>query len=138
VSFDSGVTHSLRAGGVPLSAIQRARISGYVSQPTTQTLYFGPRGSEAFKGFTVFDLALTYSVPVFRRARPWVKLELYNVFNNQKLVTWNTTVRSDPASPLDDLGLPTGYTTGPLFGQAQSSGNYVAPRAFQMAFGVRF
>jgi hypothetical protein len=138
LSFDSGLTHSLRAGGVPLSAIQRARISGYVSQPTTQTLYFGPRGSEDFKGFTLFDLALTYSVPIFRRARPWVKLELYNVFNNQKLVTWNTTVRADPASPLDELGLPTGHIRGPLFGQAQSSGNYVAPRVFQMAFGVRF
>jgi hypothetical protein len=138
LSADSGLTYSLRAGGQPLSAIQRARISGYIGQPTSQTIYFAPRGSEDFKGGSVFDLALTYSVPVFRSARPWVKLELYNMFNNQKLVTWNTTVRSDPASPLDDLGLPTGYIKGPLFGQAQSSGNYIAPRAFQMAFGVRF
>jgi len=138
LSSDSGLTHSLRAGGVPLSPRQRALISGYISQPASQTIYFAPRGSEDFKGYRVFDLALTYSVPVFRSARPWVKLELYNVFNNQRLVTWNTTVRADPASPLDDLGLPTGYIKGPLFGQAQSSGNYVAPRAFQMAFGVRF
>lgn len=138
LSTDSGLTYSLRAGGVPLTAIQRARISGYISQPTSQTIYFAPRGSEDFKGASVFDVALTYSMPVFRSARPWVKLELYNVFNNQKLVTWNTTVRPDPASPLDDLGLPTGDIKGPLFGQAQSSGNYVVPRAFQMAFGIRF
>ena len=138
LSRDSGSTYSLRAGGQPLSAIQRARISGYVSQPTSQTIYFAPRGSESFKGYSLFDLALTYGVPVFRSARPWVKLELYNVFNNQELVTWNTTVRSDPSSSLDDLGLPTGYIKGPLFGQAQSSGNYVAPRVFQMAFGIRF
>lgn len=101
-------------------------------------IYFAPRGSEDFKGYSVFDLAVTYTVPVVRSARPWVKLEMYNVFNNQKLVTWNTTVRSDPASPLDDLGLPAGYSKGPLFGQAQSSGNYVAPRVFQLAFGIRF
>ena len=138
VSTDSGLTYSLRAGGQALTAIQRARLSGYTSQPTSQTIYFAPRGSEDFKGASVLDLALTYSVPVFRSARPWVKLEIFNAFNNQKLVTWNTTVRSDPASPLDDLGLRTGYIKGPLFGQAQSSGNYVFPRAFQMAFGIRF
>jgi hypothetical protein len=79
--------------------VQRARISGYVSQPTSQTIYFAPPGSESFNGHSVFDLALTYSVPVFQSARRWVKLELHNVFNNQKLVTWNTTVRFGSCQP---------------------------------------
>jgi len=135
---DSALTHSFRAGGQPLSPVQRALLSGYVSQPSSQTIYFGPRGSEDFKGYNLFDLAVSYSIPVFKSARPWVKLELYNVFNDEKLVTWNTTVRADPASPLDELGLPTGYIKGPQFGRAQSNGNYLPPRAFQMAFGVRF
>ena len=138
LSRDSGLTYSLRAGGQPLSALQRSLIAGYISQPASQTIYFAPRGSEQFKGYSVFDLAVTYGIPVFRSARPWVKFELYNVFNNQKLVRWNTTVRSDPDSPVDDLGLPTGFIKGPLFGQAQSRGSYVAPRGFQMAFGIRF
>jgi hypothetical protein len=137
-SVDSAWSYSLRASGQPLSPVQRERVLGYVSQPSSQTIYFGPRGSEEFKGYSLFDLAVSYSIPVFRNARPWVKLELYNVFNNEKLVTWNTTVRPDPASPRDELGLPTGYIKGPLFGQAQGNGNYVSPRAFQMAFGLRF
>ncbi len=138
LNVDSAWSHSLRAGGQPLSAVQRALVLDYVSQPSSQTIYFGPRGSEDFKGYSLFDLAVSYSIPVFKSARPWVKLELYNAFNTEKLITWNTTVRPDPASPRDELGLPTGYIKGPLFGQAQSSGNYLPPRAFQMAFGVRF
>jgi hypothetical protein len=109
-----------------------------VSQPTSQTIYFGPRGSEEFEGLSLFDLSVNYSIPVFRTARPFIKLDLFNVFDNDKLLSWNTTVRADPASPLDDLGLPTGYIKGSLFGEAQSSGNYARPREFRMAFGVRF
>ncbi|MBM3818725.1 MAG: hypothetical protein FJW14_06870 [Acidimicrobiia bacterium] len=135
---NSAFSYSLRAGGVPLSAIQRSRLTGYASTPTSQTVYFAERGSERFKGYGVFDMAVTYSVPVLSRLRPWIKLEVYNLLNNDKLVTWNTTVTPDPASPLDELGLRTGYIKGPRFGQAQSNGNYPAPRAFQMAFGIRF
>jgi hypothetical protein len=137
-AYDSALTYSFRAAGQPLSPLQRARIAAYVSQPTGQTIYFGPRGAGSFEDYGRFSMAVTYSVPVLRRARPWVKLELYNVFNNDKLVTWNTTVRADNQSPLDELGLPTGYIKSALFGQAQSNGNYLAPRAFQMSFGVRF
>jgi hypothetical protein len=137
-SADSGLTYSLRAAGQPLTAIQRSLLAGYISQPSSQTIYFGPRGSEDFKGGTLFHLAITYGIPVFRSARPWLKLELFNVFNNDKLVTWNTTVRPDPTSPRDSLGLPTGYIKGGQFGEAQSNGNYPAPRLFRMAFGVRF
>jgi len=138
LTADSGLTYSLRAAGVPLTSIQRALLSSYVSQPTSQTIYFAPRGSENFKGASLFDFSMTYGIPLFKRAQPWVKLWLFNVFNNPKLVSWNTTVRPDPASPPDSLGLPTGYTKGPLYGQPQSSGNYPAPRAFRMDFGVRF
>jgi len=138
LSVDSAWAYSLRAGGQPLSELQRALVSGYVSRPASQTIYFGPRGSEDFVGYSLFDMAVSYRIPVFKSARPWVKLELYNVFNDDKQVTWNTTVRADPDSPLDALGLPTGYIKGPLFGQPQGNGNYVPPRAFRMAFGVRF
>lgn len=137
-AFYSPLTYSLRAGGVPLSAVQRERLREYVSQPTSQTLYFAGRGSEEFEPYSRFHLAATYRIPVFDRVRPWVKLELFNVLGNRKLVTWNTTVVPDPASPRDELGLPTGFVRGPRFGQPQSSGNYLPPRAFQMALGVRF
>jgi hypothetical protein len=67
------------------------------------------------------------------------------VFNNQKLIQWNTTVTQDPNSPLDALGLRTGYVQSAAFGTAQAAGNYprwssgqTGGRTFQMALGVRF
>src|SRR5918994_6937 len=102
--------------------------AGYPDAPAPGALYFGPRGSQAFKGYGLFDTSLNYAVPVLRTLRPWVKLDVYNVFNNQKQIGWNTSVRPDPNSPQDSLGLPTGYLPGPLFGKATS------PSHFPVAF----
>jgi hypothetical protein len=70
---------------------------------------------------------------------------VFNVLNNDKLISWNTTIRQDATTPLDALGLRTGYVQGPLFGQATSQANFPAPfggatggRTFRVAVGVRF
>lgn len=152
--INSGLTYSLKAEAVELSPVQLARNPGYATLPGSgangsQDLYFGGRGTESFDGYGLFDLGFTYQVPVWRTVRPWVKLEVLNVFNNQKLVTWDTTVIPDPSSPLDINGLPTGFVRGPRFGQATSAGDFPAPRpgitglndggrAFLMSAGVRF
>jgi hypothetical protein len=80
-----------------------------------------------------------------RKLEPWVKLELLNAANNLKQIAWNTTVRPDPKSALDALGLPTGYTKGSSFGQATSAAHYpqwrpgfTGGRTFLMSAGVRF
>jgi hypothetical protein len=82
---------------------------------------------------------------VFKSLRPWVKLDFFNVLNNQKLVGFNTTVRPDPSSPVDALGLPTGYIQGANFGKAQSTTDFPISnpginggRGFRMALGFRF
>jgi hypothetical protein len=145
--INSGLTYSLSAAGVPLSAAQLARNPGYARLPGggAQTLFFGERGSQDYPGYALLDLSATYSVPVWKSARPWVKFELYNVLNNDKLIGWDRTVSVDPTSPLDANGLPTGYVKGSRFGQARSSADYPQYRAnfnglrtFQMAFGIRF
>jgi hypothetical protein len=123
---------------VPLSPQQEALLAPYASGPTSQTLYFNERGSETFAATNIFDFGLTYQVPVFRTLRPWLKIDVFNIFNNDTLRTWNTTVLADPNSPLDSLGLPTGYTPGPLFGQGTSNVNYPRARGWQMALGFRF
>ncbi len=154
---DSGLAYSLAALNVPLTAQQNALIdaAGYPDSPGVQTLYFGDRGSETFKGYGLFDTSVNYEIPVFRSARPWIKFDVYNLFNNQKLIAWNTTVRPDPNSPKDALGLPTGYTKGSSFGT--SSGNTVSNlnlqgipaypqwspgqqggRTFRVSAGIRF
>ena len=138
--YDSALTYSLAAGSVPFSSWQLAQIAGagYVTPPNTQTLFFGKRGSQDFEDAHQFDVALNYAVPVLKSLRPWFKLEVYNVLNNDKLVTWNTTVGRDRNSPLDKYGLATGYIKGSSFGKATGNSNYLTPREVRFAVGFRF
>ena len=91
---DSGTAYSLFATDVDFSDVQLARDPGYAHLPDggTQTLFFGERGAQTFPGFALLDLAATYQIPVFRTASPWVKVEILNLTNNQKLISWDTTV----------------------------------------------
>lgn len=147
--YDSGLTYSLRANGEDLSDIQlaRAAAAGYANDPNggSQTIYFAERGSEMFDGYGVADFSLGYSIPVWGSVRPYLKVELLNAFNNQKLIGFDTTISANWDGPVDALGIPTTFTRGPRFGQANSNANFPAwrtgqsgSRAFLMALGVRF
>jgi hypothetical protein len=148
--YNSALTYSLVANSVPLSAVQRARNPGYARLPGSgtngsQTLFFGERGSQDFAGYGLVDLAASYQVPVWKTLRPWVKLEVLNMLNNDKLIGWDTAITVDPASALDADGLPTGYIKGARFGQGTSTAAYPRPRpgltggrTFLGAFGFRF
>jgi outer membrane receptor protein involved in Fe transport len=136
--FDSGSVYSLAAGNQPLSDIQLARDPGYDSLPTNQILFFADRGTELFESSSRFDLALNYDVPVYKKLRPWLKLEVRNVFNDQSLIASNTTIDADPDSPLDADGLPTGFVRGSRFGQGTSKNHYPLQRTFLFSVGLRF
>jgi hypothetical protein len=144
---DSGLTYSLAAASVSISTIQDNLLTqaGYPDSPSSQTVYFGNRGSQFFAGYALFDTSINYEIPVFKSARPWLKFDVYNLFNNEKLTSHNTTVNPDKNSPLDSMGIPTGYIKGSKFGQATGTGNYPAPfqgqrggRTFRVSFGLRF
>lgn len=146
---NSATTYSLVASNVGLTPVELARNPGYpatdISPASSYNLYFGSLGSQTFKGYGVVDLSATYSIPVWRSARPWIKIEIYNVLNNNKQIAWDTTVTPDRSSPLDTNGLPTGYIKGPRFGQATADNQFPQPipgqngiRLFRMAFGIRF
>ena len=145
--YNSGQVYSLVAGGVPLTARQQAVLDelGYASGPTGQSLYFDARGTESFKGYGLFDASVQYQLPIWRTARPYFKFELYNVFNTDTLIGWDTTVEPNYDGPLDDLGLPLTYEEGPRFGEGTSAGDYPPWRAgldggrtFLMSLGFRF
>jgi len=148
--YNSALTYSLVANSVPLSAVQRARNPGYARLPGSgtngsQALFFGERGSQEFAGYGLVDLGVTYQVPVWKSLRPWIKLEVLNALNNDKLIAWDTTITVDPASALDADGLPTGFIRGARFGQGTSTAAYPRPRpgltggrTFLGAFGLRF
>ena len=142
--YNSALTYSLTAN-VAVSAAQRDNNPGYARVPTTQTVFFGERGSQEFAGYGLVDLATSYQVPVWQRVRPWVKVEVLNVFNNDKLIAWNTAVSADANSAVDASGLPTGYVPSATSGQGTATTHYPRPRpgltggrTFLASLGVRF
>ena len=145
--YNSARTYSLRVPGLQPTNEQFEILDalGYPDSPSIQTVFYSARGSERFAGSGVVDAAVTYDVPVVRTYRPWVKVEVYNLFNNQTLTSWNTSIAQDPDTPLDALGFRTGFVPGPSFGQATSSQHYPVPfagrtggRTLRLAAGVRF
>jgi hypothetical protein len=136
--YDSPVAFSFVATGVDLSDVQTALLADYASQPADQDLYFGGRGTGAFEAAHVFDAAFNYRIPIWRDLGPWFKVEMINIFNTQPLIGFNTAVNPDPDSPLDALGLPTGFIEGTSFGQADEVEDFPLARTFRMAFGFRF
>jgi outer membrane receptor protein involved in Fe transport len=138
--YDSGLTDSLVGNLVALTPIQLGLAAGYHSlgPSSTQTIYFGPRGSVQFPGAHVFDVALTYNIPLYKSLKPYVKFDVRNAFNNLSVIRFDDTVQGDPHSPLDSFGLPTGYIRGSRFGQATTSADFVVPRTYAFALGFRF
>jgi hypothetical protein len=147
--YNSAQTYSLFATAVPLSAIQRARNPGYALPPTSQTLFFDERGTEYFDDAHQFDVGIAYNIPIFKTLRPWVKLDVLNLFNDQSLVQANTTITPDPASPVDADGLATGFIRGAQFGTGTQNSHYpraganpggdsLYARTYLVTFGVRF
>ena len=143
--YNSARTFSLVAASVPLTGQQTASNPGYVRLPASQPVFFGARGAQQFEDVRLFDLAVTYGVPVWQTLRPWIKVEVLNVLNNQQLISWDTSVTADMTGPVDANGLPLNYVTGPNFGKATSNANFARPRqgmdggrTFIVAAGVRF
>jgi hypothetical protein len=161
--LDSGRVFSLAARNQPLTSTQTALISaaGYPDTPGTgpvsgNQVFFGERGSETFPGHGLFDTSINYNIPVFRTLRPWLKFDVYNLFNNQKLIAWNTVITQNAASPKDNLGLATDYTKSATYDTATGNtvinlytttintyplafgGAIPGGRTFRLAMGFRF
>jgi hypothetical protein len=145
--YDTGQVYSVKVNGVPVTAQQLAilRAAGYPDAPSSSTVYYGERGSQTFPGYGLVDFDLNYNIPVVGTVRPWVKFDVFNLLNNDKLISYNVTYRQDPSTPLDPLGFRAGVVPGPQFGQATAQTNFPAPfggqtggRTFRVAVGVRF
>jgi hypothetical protein len=147
VRFDSPLTYSLVATGEPLSEIQNALLtaSGYPDAPSSQSIYFSTRGSEKFNSYALLDTSISYDIGIVRSARPFIKVDIFNLLNNKKLITYDTTISADWDGPVDALGLPTTFIKAPTFGTATSASDFPQPfqgqtggRTFVVALGIRF
>jgi len=147
VRFDSPLTYSLVATGEPLSDIQQGLLTaaGYPDAPSSQSIYFSSRGSEKFNSYTLLDTSVSYDLGIARSVRPFVKVDVFNLLNNQTLGTFDTTISADWNGPVDALGLPLNYIKSPTFGTATSAADYPQPfqgqtggRTFLVSLGIRF
>jgi hypothetical protein len=138
--LDSGQAYSIRSTGRALTSVQKAIGNVlYPDLPTSQTIFYSlGRGSENYEGSNLFDLSVTYTLPVYKTAKLWVKGEMRNMFNSTPLISYNITVSPDASSPKDALGIPTGFIKGASFGKGTSTSNYPFPREYLVSMGIRF
>ena len=146
--YNSGSAYSLAATNVGPTLEQQSVLEalGYASGPPPRTLYFAAgRGSETFNGYSLLDLSFRYGLPRWRSLEPWIETEVFNLFNNDTQISWNTSVTPDSEGPLDDLGLPNALVEGPRFGDATSADDYPqylpglnGLRTIRFSMGVRF
>jgi hypothetical protein len=139
--FDSGQAYSIRSTGRAFTSVQKSIAAGlYPDLPSTSQTYFYSlgRGSENYESASLFDLALTYSLPLYRRLNFWVKGEMRNMFNSTPLIAYNITVSPDPKSAVDSLGIPTGFIKGANFGKGTTTSHYPFPREYFLTIGIRF
>ena len=141
--------------GADRDAARARAAAGYPDSRLRHMSFSANAAPKTFNGYGLFDTSINYDVPVFRSLAPWIKFDVYNVFNNQKLIAWNTPVTGNTAGPVDALGIPTTFTHGASFGTA--TGNTVANsnitgipaypqwvgasnggRTFRVAIGLRF
>jgi carboxypeptidase family protein len=130
---------------VAMSPQQLANNPGYARPPASQSLFFGERGAGTFAGYGLVDLASTWTVPVWKTMSPWFKVEVLNLANNQKPISWDTTITANLAGAKDANGLPLEYVKGANFGNATKTTDYPRPRpgmdggrTFIAAFGLKF
>ena len=77
--------------------------------------------------------------------RTYLNFHVDPALNNQKLVSWNTSITADTSGPKDENGLPITYIKSAAFGTASGPASYPRPRpggdggrTFLVAAGVRF
>jgi len=147
---DSPLSFSLAARNQPLTSTQLniMRAAGYPDAAnlaalggiTGNAVFFGGLGSQQFAGYGLLDTSINYNVPVFRSLKPWVKFDVYNLFDNRKMIAWNTTVSQDRSTPADALGLRTGFVPSNAANFGTATGNTVsnlftsAINSFPLAF----
>jgi hypothetical protein len=122
---------------------------GYFGIPAAPTYYFTDRGAFRTENVTRTDLSINYSFFINiggGQLELFVQPEVTNVFNEQAVITPNTTVltaRNDGSLESFDPFTETpvegvNWRKGDSWGEAQSEGAYQLPRTFRISFGLRF
>jgi outer membrane receptor protein involved in Fe transport len=110
----------------------------YRNPSPTATIFFGERGAGEYDATNVFDVSLTWALPIARVVEPWIKGEVRNALNDQALIAHNIGITANTTGPLDSDGLPSTFTNGAAFGRPTGATSYVVPREYLVSAGIRF
>ena len=159
-SYDSGRAYDAVATIDPRTYVTNP---GYAIPPTRVNYYFSSRGAFRTDDVTRTDLALNFSIKVFKNLEIFARPELLNVFNEKaftggRIGTDSDTTVLDRANPGSNAATafaafnpftetPVGgtpgqpgvnYALGPNFGKAIGPAAYQLPRTFRFSVGLRF
>jgi hypothetical protein len=144
-AFDSGLGYEAVASIDPRPYVTNP---GYANPLGTVTFgpanrvdyYFTKPGAFRTDDVTHTDLALDWTVPVYRTVELFLHAQVFNVANQQAVVSVDTTVITlAPFNPFTET--PTrgvNYELSPTFGKATGSTSYQQPRTFVLGVGARF
>jgi hypothetical protein len=132
---------------------------GYSSRPSSVGYFFGGRGNLTSDDITRLDLAVTYSVGFWAGVRFYVQAEVFNVFNELGVLSFDETVNTEDdedylalfnpftdtpiecpqgASPSTCEDMGAHWQKGENFGLPDTEGDYQTPRTYRFSLGFRF
>jgi hypothetical protein len=160
VNYRTGRVYSRTA------AVAVAAVPEYVTSTGSYTHFFDGRGNNEFPSVWSLDTALRYSVPLIAGVSPFVKLDVRNVLNLDRLISWQTTGVAVPVNRADgsrshfewagsgsanpnapatynpacdpDSGQFSPSRTCTGFGRIAGPANYQVPRTFLLSVGLQF
>lgn len=138
-NYNSGTTFSFTDSiALPFSAEQDRILGFYNSSPgSTQSVFFGKRGAGTFPSSLTFDLGLFYELPVWKRLGTFVKMDVFNILNDDQQIEYTANITANTDGPVDQFGLPTQFTRAGNFKDPIDNDSFVPPREIQLAVGFR-
>jgi outer membrane receptor protein involved in Fe transport len=142
-SYDSGIAYDEVGFIDPRPYVQNP---GYAEPPSTVAYFFSKPGSLRTDDITRTDLALTFTLRLFRNVELFLRPDVLNVFNEKGVIGVDVTVLTARNAPNDPPFNPftekpvrgVNYQLPPSFGQPTSGADYQLPRTFRVSTGVRF
>lgn len=141
--FDSGIGYDYN-----MTVDSRPYVTnpGYITPPSSVNYYISGRGAFRFNNIWRTDLSLSWNHPLVARSEVFFRGVVNNVFNHQRMDSFNTTIQGPRDLP--SLAAFNPFTTtpvegvnwqkGPAFGQASGPGSYQSPREASFSVGFRF
>jgi carboxypeptidase family protein/TonB-dependent receptor-like protein len=153
--YDSGTPYSA-SGQIAAQANPAVTLPAYVQKPAAVTYFFSGRGAYRWDNIYRTDFAAEYAFPI-ARGEMFVKGEVFNLFDQQRVIAGDTTVITSRSSALachNAAGAAarcqafnpftatpvegTNYALSPTFGQGTSAASFEPARSYDFAIGVRF